>query len=127
MQTIFAPLITKGLVDFWDDTKIKPGTRWKAEIENALASAKAAILLVTADFLASDFIKEKELPPLLNKARDNGVTIYWIKIKECLVELTEIPDYQAAHDVNKPLAGLSTAAREAVLSDIARNFVNLSK
>ena len=56
----------------WDDTKIRPGDRWPAEIDAAIDEAKVVILLVSADFLASDFIRRKELPDLLKEGRVEG-------------------------------------------------------
>jgi len=62
------PLIKKGVIDIWSDNKIKTGDHWKAEIEEALNNASISILLISADFMASDFIVDNELPPLLAKA-----------------------------------------------------------
>lgn len=55
------PLEKLGVVDVWDDTKIKVGNDWKKEIDAALHQAAIAVLIVSADFLASDFIVDNEL------------------------------------------------------------------
>ncbi len=57
----------------WDDRKIKTGHDWLPEIEKALAEADIAVLVVTADFLTSRFIKEKEIPTLLKRRKEEGL------------------------------------------------------
>ena len=66
---MIAPLEREGRIERWDDTRIRPGSEWRSEIKQALERARAAVLLISADFLASDFIQDNELPPLLSLAR----------------------------------------------------------
>jgi|GEM_PF-2080794 len=126
-KKMLAPAIRRGVVNIWDDTMIAPGARWKEEIEKALQEASIAVLLVSPSFLASEFIANHELPPLLKAAEDEGVTIYWIYLSSCLYEETEIVNYQAAHDVSKPLAAMEKEKRQEVLSKTCSNLIELAK
>jgi hypothetical protein len=101
--------------DLWDDTRLKPGVDWRREISAAIASAKVAVLLVSADFLASDFITGSELPPLLATARKEGALILPVVISPCrFAETSERSAFQAANDPVRPLAPLPVAERERV-------------
>ena len=57
----------QGLIDLWSDDRIGAGTHWKQEISEAIAQAKVAILLISANFLTSDFILGEEVPKLLKR------------------------------------------------------------
>ena len=115
------PLEREGRIELWDDTRIAPGSSWRDEIRRALDSAKVAVLLVSADFLASQFIAENELPPLLKAAREAGAVILPVIVSPCLYTDTEgLKEFQAVNDPQKPLVSLKKAGREQVFLTVAR-------
>jgi NTP pyrophosphatase (non-canonical NTP hydrolase) len=118
LQTMLKPLVRNKKLSTWSDNEIGVGQMWRAEIDSALSRAKVAVLLVSANFLASDFIADNELPPLLDAADKKGTKIVWIPVGASLYKETELEKYQAAHDPNKPLEGLSVAEMNQALVKI---------
>ena len=94
-------------VDYWEDTKLKGGDKWKEEITKAIERANVAILLVSTDFLVSDFIANDELPPLLKKAEDSGTRILPLIVSPCAYSDSELGDFQAVNSPDKTLADIA--------------------
>ncbi|HEX3528338.1 MAG TPA: toll/interleukin-1 receptor domain-containing protein [Thermoanaerobaculia bacterium] len=114
----------KGLIDAWSDRKIEAGMIWPPEIEKALSSATVAVLLVSVEFMASPFIREKELPVLLERAGRQQVTILPL-ILDAAILWTEEPKFSAFQSVNppeKPLLKMSIPKRDEYLADTARRI-----
>jgi hypothetical protein len=100
------------LIKIWDDREIMPGDQWHTEIRDALLSAKAAVLLVTQDFLVSPFISSVELPPLVEAAKSDNVKLFWIAVGASTVKETVISMFQALNSPERPLKKLTPAKRE---------------
>lgn len=115
------PLERQGLMDMWDDSRIDAGDQWKAAIEEALGRARVAILLVSADFLASEFIVENELPPLLAKAESDGTRIVPVIVKPCRFRRDKnLSRFQAINDPATPLVNMSEGDQEKVYDQLSQ-------
>ena len=87
-----------------------------------MAAARVGVLLVSPNFLASDFIADKELPPLLEAAEKDGLAIVWVPISASAVKKTPIADFQAAYDPAAPLDSLSEAQQNKALVEICEQI-----
>jgi hypothetical protein len=57
----------QGVVEHWDDRKITPGSGWEGEINANLEEARVIVLLVSIDFLNSDYSRTKEMRRALER------------------------------------------------------------
>lgn len=108
----------KGLIDIWDDSAIKPGDRWQEEIDKALQQSKVAVLLVSQNFAASDFILDQELPYILQSAQQKSVLLLWIAISSAPYDDIGVGEFQALNDTSQPLDSLDTGACNKELTQI---------
>ncbi len=121
IRQVMAPLLMQQGKDLqlWDDSQIEPGDRWLEEIEAALANARVALLLVSAEFLASEFVMGREVPALLRAAEAEGVRVLWVPLSASLVRHTAIHAYQALLPPEQTLDALDPHQQRLALVRIA--------
>ncbi|MDA1003755.1 MAG: toll/interleukin-1 receptor domain-containing protein [Chloroflexi bacterium] len=106
-----------GLV-VWDDRQIAPGQEWEAEILGAIARSRVAVMLVSPDFLASDYVANVELPALTAQRAD-GLVVLWVALRPSAYAVTEVAQLQAVNNPGTPLAMLSGAERDRAFVEVA--------
>ena len=115
------PLERSGRIELWHDGKLAAGRPWRTELDRALMRASVAVLIVSANFMASDFIYESELPPLARRARAEGVSIFPVVFGHCLFDENEhLSDLQLFNDPEHPLSQLPPAEADAILVKLAK-------
>ena len=108
--------------------ELKSGQRWHDAIEQALTRAEVAVLLISANFYASDFIDKNELPPLLEAAESaRGLVILCVHVNYSDFENDpRLSRYQSVNKPNRPLKALrSTAEQEKAFLNLARRIREL--
>lgn len=121
LRTHLTPYVRGERLDLWDDTKIPPSCNWAMEINQALGKARVAVLLVSPDFLASEFVTHVELPEILRRA-GTDLTVVWIPIRASAYDATPLKDFQAAHDPHRPLATLPRAKQDEAMVAISKHI-----
>lgn len=121
------PLERERSIEVWADTRIRAGDKWHAAIEGALSRATVAVLLVSADFLASDFIINDELPTILRKAEGTGTRIISLILKPCgFTRERNLRQFQAINSPEKSLIMLSEGEKEFLYDRVAAEVENIS-
>lgn len=78
-----APLQREGLIDLWHDGMLLPGERLDPTVQAALATSDVVILLVSADFIASEYCYEQEMLRAFSRQRDGSVRVIPIILRPC--------------------------------------------
>ena len=116
------------LIDIWDAGKIEPGIEWSDVIASAVREADIAILLLSSEFLASDYIAEEELPLLLNRHREEDLIVLPIVVRPAAwTHVRGLAELQFLNDPSKPLADLSEADRDSLIASIAVRVMELAE
>ena len=76
--------------------------------------ARVAILLVSPEFLASQYVTQVEIPAILRRA-GTDLSVFWIPIRHSSFFATPLKNYQAAHDPSQPLDALSRTEQDKAL------------
>lgn len=120
-------LETQGLVKTWSDDRIIAGSSWHKELSKELHAASIVILLITANFLTSDFILKEEVPRAFENGRDAGVRIIPVLCRPCAWETVEWLSRLQMWPANaEPLWRRDDDDPEQLLSDLALEIARLA-
>ena len=98
---MLSPLVRQQRLDVWiDKDRLTVGEAWRDELREAIGKSRAALLLVSPDFLASEFIMKEELPALI----EQGARLVCALVRPCFWKLDpRISGLQWAHNNSRAL------------------------
>jgi internalin A len=96
-------LRSAGLVQIWHDRRIDPGDEWRGEIDRALEEADLIVLLVSADFLASDYCSDVELRRALERRAEGTCRVVPVIVRDANWKLSKLGDLQSLPANGKPV------------------------
>ncbi len=89
LKKFLAPYVNKNKIVFWYDPLIKPGADWEKEILGRLQESDIAILLLSADFWASNYIVKTELPAIKSLHDSKKIKVVPVYAKPHPIEETD--------------------------------------
>ena len=118
-------LALEDVLDVWDDRRIDAGDDWRPAIEDAMERARVALFLVSTKFLTSKFIRESEVPRILER-RKKGLRVIPVIVHPCAWrKVPWLASIQGRPRDGQALALMTDALAEAALSDLAEEIADL--
>lgn len=92
----------KGILDYWDSTKLIPGARWQQEMRQSLRSSRVGIILVSASLFASKDIIEYQVSPLLQAAARDEIKILCVLLRPYSLTGTGLEQFTLVNSLVNP-------------------------
>jgi internalin A len=120
LETHLKLLQRQGVIKTWHDRKILPGSEWDREIDRNLQRADIVLLLISADFIASDYCWGKELSVTLRRHEEREAIVVPIILRSCVWQGAPFGKLQGLPKDMKPIT--SWEDRDTAWTDVARGI-----
>ena len=123
LETHLKLLEREGLIEPWHDRQIAGGQEWEGEISAALENADIILLLISADFIASDYAYGKEMKRAIERHESGDARVVPVIVRK--VEWASAPfgKLQALPKNGKPVSTWSR--RDDAWSNVSAGIRNV--
>jgi CheY-like chemotaxis protein len=115
-----AGLKRQGLITAWHEGKIGPGEDMRRITQERLATARVVLLLVSADFLASDACYEEQLTSAVERHARGEARVIPVILRDCDWAIDPLDRLMPLPKDGRPVA--SWASRDEAFADVARGI-----
>jgi TIR domain len=113
----------QGLIVSWHDRRIGPSNEWEGEISSHLDSAQLILLLISPDFINSDYIYDIELKRAMERHETREARVIPIILRPCDWRNAPFSKLQSLPRDAKPVVKWGT--RDEAFSQIASEIRNI--
>jgi molecular chaperone DnaK len=104
LDTSIAQLKRNGLISVWYDRKILPGQQWDKEIDKSLEMADIILVLVSPDFLASDYAYTREMQKAIERHHAGLTTVIPVILRPSDWRHSPLGELQALPSNGRPIS-----------------------
>jgi uncharacterized membrane protein HdeD (DUF308 family) len=120
LKTHLVGLSRQGLIEEWHDRKIAPGQEWDKAIDENLQASEIVLLLVTPDFMRSEYVSEKEIKKAIEKHERGEARVIPIIVRPADWHWAPFGQLQALPKDAKPITEWSN--RDRAWLDVIRGI-----
>ena len=120
LEKQLAILKRQNLIEVWHDREITAGSDWKGEISDHLDSADLILLLISPDFVASDYCYDVEMKRALKRHRANQAQVIPIILRPVMWLNAPFARLQALPTEGKPIT--KWGDRDTAFLDVAEGI-----
>ncbi len=110
----------QGVIAGWHDRKIGAGTEWKDQIDAHLNTARVILLLVSSDFLASDYCWDVEVKRAMERHAAGDARVIPVILRPCDWMDAPFAKLQGLPKDARPITSWSN--RDEAFLDVARGI-----
>jgi hypothetical protein len=124
LETHLSVMKQKQVIETWHDREIAAGEKWAGEIDEHLNSAQIILLLISPDFVASDYCYGKEMTRAQERAAKGEAQLIPVILRPGEYQDASFLEYQCLPEHGKPVtlwsnrdeafANVATGIRKAV-------------
>jgi len=92
-------------LEIWEDGLLEPGIQWDDEIKKKLHEAHIVIMLVSAQFLTTDYIWNIEVEQTMHRQKQGEVTAIPVILSPCAWMQTPLSQFTALPRKARPITG----------------------
>lgn len=120
LRTNLSALRRNHLIEDWHDRQIPPGAFWDDEIRHQLDTADVILLLVSADFINSDYCMSLEVKRAYERAREGSATVIPIFYRHCHTANQPFADGQGTPTDMKWICDQPKAQQDASWTEVTK-------
>jgi hypothetical protein len=117
LETHLSILKRRGVISGWHDRRISGGMEWTEEISDHLNKADLILLLVSSDFIASDYCYNKEMTRAMERYQLREARVIPIILRDCDWDFAPFSKLQALPKDGKPVAAWTS--RDEAFKNVA--------
>ncbi|HEX2542948.1 MAG TPA: NB-ARC domain-containing protein [Caldimonas sp.] len=109
LRSMLEPYVLDQQLITWSDHDIRTGEQWHGRIQSAIERTRVAVLLVNQAFFGSTYIRQHELPRLVEDARAGHLTLVVVVVgfvDRGLMDAHGLSAFQATDSPDRPMNGL---------------------